>query len=103
MTWTVRQLRLTPSPVSVWYDRLWALGRWLDEHKTKNQNLQVLAQTVVDQTIGVLAFFPLYFYAYEISEALVSSRGRFTLRMNVGLANMMQPWSPPLTFCAHGL
>ncbi|KAI2513733.1 hypothetical protein MHU86_516 [Fragilaria crotonensis] len=57
-----------------WYDRLWALGRWLDNHKTNNQNLQVLAQTVVDQTIGVLIFFPLYFYAYEISEALVSSR-----------------------------
>ena len=52
----------------------------------------------MDQTIGVMAFFPLYFYAYEISEALVSLRGRLTLRMCAGLANVMQPWNPPLTF-----
>ena len=59
----------------VWYDRLWALGRWLDNHVTKNKNAQVLAQLVLDQTLGVVIFFPLYFYAYELSEALVALRG----------------------------
>lgn len=59
----------------VWYDTLWAIGRWLDNHATKNKNLQVVAQVIVDQTLGVLLFFPTYFYAYELSEALVSLRG----------------------------
>lgn len=60
---------------SDWYDRLWALGHWLDNHITKNKNVQVLAQLVADQTLGVMLFFPLYFYAYELSEALVVLRG----------------------------
>jgi len=55
-----------------WYGGLWAVGRWMERKVTKKKIWQTLAQVFVDQTLGVLIFFPLYFYAYEASEAIVS-------------------------------
>jgi len=57
-----------------WYGRLWAIGRWMDRKITKKKIWQTLTQVFVDQTLGVLVFFPIYFYAYEASEAIVSLR-----------------------------
>jgi hypothetical protein len=64
----------------VWYEQLWAIGRYLNTNVTKNKNAQTLSQVFVDQTLGVLMFFPTYFYAFELAEALVSLRG--TLRIS---------------------
>mmetsp|Transcript_16221 Transcript_16221/g.24505 ORF Transcript_16221/g.24505 Transcript_16221/m.24505 type:complete len:272 (-) Transcript_16221:171-986(-) len=57
-----------------WFGRLWAMGRWMERKVTKRKIWQIVAQVTVDQTLGVLLFFPTYFYAYEFSEALVSFR-----------------------------
>lgn len=59
-----------------WYGGLWAIGRWMERKVTKKKIWQTLAQVFVDQTIGVLVFFPIYFYAYELSEAVVSLRSK---------------------------
>jgi hypothetical protein len=66
--------------VSFWYQGLWRLGRWMEASKLKaltSSRLQVLVQTVIDQTVGVSIFFPLYFLVYEIIGAVVSGRGMY--------------------------
>jgi hypothetical protein len=66
--------------VSFWYQGLWRMGRWMEASKLKaSSRLQVLVQTVIDQTIGVSIFFPLYFLVYEIIGAVVSGRGMYNL------------------------
>jgi hypothetical protein len=64
--------------VSFWFQGLWRLGRWMEASKYQaSSRLQVLVQTVIDQTIGVSIFFPLYFLVYEIIGAVVSGRGMY--------------------------
>jgi len=75
-----------------WYNGLWKLGRWVQavaahgpaDTTTRNiivnqqQRVAVLAQVVVDQTVGVALFFPAYFVVYECVHAVVSGRGMYT-------------------------
>jgi hypothetical protein len=66
--------------VSFWYQGLWRLGRWMEASKWKaSSRLQVLVQTVIDQTVGVSIFFPMYFLVYEIIGACVAGRGMYTM------------------------
>lgn len=59
-----------------WYEILWALGRYMEQQGATNKNLQIFSQVVMDQTVGVCIYFPLYFYAYEMCWALVSLKGK---------------------------
>jgi hypothetical protein len=66
--------------VSFWYQGLWRLGRWMEASKMKaSSRLQVLVQTVIDQTVGVSIFFPMYFLVYEIIGAVVAGRGMYNI------------------------
>lgn len=63
--------------VHVWYEQLWKLGRWMKSKYNSSKNLQILAQVITDQTVGVAIFFPSYFYVYEFLEAIVARRGKY--------------------------
>jgi hypothetical protein len=51
------------------------MGRWMERKFQSGSRLQVLVQTIIDQTFGVTIFFPLYFVVYEIIGACVSGQG----------------------------
>lgn len=58
-----------------WYSFLWTIGSWAEVKYNAGKKMQTLLQVFTDQTLGVAVFFPLFFYVYEISEALSSWRG----------------------------
>ena len=58
-----------------WWEQLWKLGRWMQEKHGAKKPTTILVQLLLDQTIGVLMFFPTYFYAYELSESLLLGKG----------------------------
>lgn len=58
-----------------WWGQLEQMGTWMDTKFNASKRLQTLTKVVLDQTVGVAVFFPAYFYAYELTEALVSWRG----------------------------
>jgi hypothetical protein len=66
--------------VCFWYQGLWKIGRWMERNFQSGPRLQVLAQVVTDQTIGVAIFFPLYFAVYEVVGASVSGQGKTVCR-----------------------
>lgn len=69
--------------VHTWYEQLWKLGRWMESrHGITNPTLQTLAQLFTDQTLGVLIFFPSYFYVFELIESLVARRRPSLQRAN---------------------
>ena len=60
-----------------WYGRaVFPSGRWAERRLNAGKVLQTLVSLIVDQTVGVAVFFPLYFFAYELCEALVGFRGK---------------------------
>ena len=61
--------------VYYWYEYLWKLGRIMEQKFNSSQQVQSWVQNIVDQTIGVVIFFPTYFYVYEIISAICSFRG----------------------------
>jgi hypothetical protein len=63
--------------VCFWYEGLWKMGRWMERKFQSGSRLQVLAQTVIDQTFGVAIFFPMYFVVYEVIGASVSGQGMY--------------------------
>lgn len=63
--------------VCFWYQGLWKMGRWMERNFQAKSRLQVVAQTVLDQTVGVSIFFPLYFLVYEVIGATVSGQGMY--------------------------
>lgn len=54
-----------------WWEQLWKLGRWMQETHGARKRSTILVQLLIDQTIGVIVFFPTYFYAYEMAESLL--------------------------------
>lgn len=56
------------------YEFLWNMGVWLENKFGTPKRGRTLTQVVVDQTLGVAAFFPAYFYVYEIIEAFTLFR-----------------------------
>lgn len=60
--------------VYYWYEYLWKLGRIMEQKFNSSQQVQSWVQNIVDQTIGVVIFFPTYFYVYEIISAICSFR-----------------------------
>jgi hypothetical protein len=57
-----------------WFDQLSRVGSWLQDRHASQQK-QVLMQLALDQTVGVILFFPVYFLVFEVFDALVSWRG----------------------------
>lgn len=62
----------------VWYEQLWRLGDWMEARYGCSKAQQTLAQNFADQSLGVAVFFPIYFFVYEVFEALMSWRGTCT-------------------------
>lgn len=58
-----------------WFDHLSRVGSWLRDRHGSSQQKQVLMQLALDQTVGVILFFPVYFLVFEIFDALMSWRG----------------------------
>jgi hypothetical protein len=58
-----------------WFDQLSRVGSWLQDRHGSSQQKQVLLQLALDQTVGVILFFPVYFLVFEVLDALVSWRG----------------------------
>lgn len=56
------------------YSGLWALGGKLEQRYNTSKGLRILLQVIIDQTVGVIFFFPLYYYIYEYAEAIVALR-----------------------------
>jgi len=56
------------------YSGLWALGGQLERRYNASKGLKILLQVIIDQTVGVIVFFPLYYYVYEYAEAMVALR-----------------------------
>jgi len=81
--------------VHVWYEVLNRLGRYGMSCGLGPRG-KVLMQLVVDQTLGVLIFFPSYFFAYEGMDAVVQwrrpslSKARETCVEQIGKVFWMQ-------------
>jgi hypothetical protein len=58
-----------------WFDQLSRVGSWLQDRHGSSQQKQVLLQLALDQTVGVILFFPVYFLVFEVFDALMSWRG----------------------------
>ena len=54
--------------LSWWYGVLWRMEKWLDPFKISSR-LMTIAQIFVDQTVGAILFFPMYFAAFEVSQS----------------------------------
>lgn len=61
----------------LWWNQVSKFGNWLETRYQCSKRVQILAQVLVDQTVGVAVFFPTYFYAFELAEGLVSLKGEF--------------------------
>jgi len=79
--------------VYLWYQYLWKYGRWLEARFKISGVRKTIAQLTIDQTFGVAFFYPAFFYAYEIFEAIcemrVPSIGAATLAMQDRIFNVL--------------
>jgi hypothetical protein len=69
----------------IWYcqlNRMFAMPR-------RNHVTRTVVKMLVDQTVGVCIFFPLYFISMEISESIVTRRGKFfgTICLDFGICD----------------
>lgn len=62
-----------------WYEQLFKFGRFLESGGVSSRK-GTLAQIAIDETIGVVIFFPAYFFAYELTQSLLLLRGMFSAR-----------------------
>ena len=58
-----------------WYNFLWQVGHLAECKYKAGKNVQTFLQVLTNQTLGVAIFFPLFFYVFELSDALCSWRG----------------------------
>jgi hypothetical protein len=61
----------------VWYDLLNRVCAPCQQPATR-----AIVKMLVDQTIGVCIFFPLYFMCMEITESVVAARGKYLVRLH---------------------
>ena len=54
----------------IFYVYLWSLGSHLQRRYNTSRRQQVFVQVLLDQTIGIILFYPLYYYVYEYCEAI---------------------------------
>ena len=54
----------------IFYGYLWSLGSHLQKRYNTSRRQQVFVQVLLDQTIGIILFYPLYYYVYEYCEAI---------------------------------
>jgi hypothetical protein len=78
--------------VSFWYEGLWKIGRWMERKFQSGSRLQVLVQTIIDQTFGVAIFFPMYFVVYEIIGASVSGKGMYSTSIHFSKFISARSW-----------
>jgi hypothetical protein len=58
-----------------WYEQLFRLGRFLRTQGMASARARTTVQIAVDETIGVLVFFPTYFVVFELAQSLLLLRG----------------------------
>ena len=59
-----------------WYEQLFKLGRYLVDSAGLSSRAMTVAQIAVDETIGVMIFFPAYFFAFELTQSMLLLRGK---------------------------
>lgn len=64
-----------------WYDQLNNIA------KQQSHSVRTLSKMLLDQTVGVSIFFPLYFTAYELADSLMTGRGKRYRRFAVDCSN----------------
>ena len=57
-----------------WYDLMWKFDDYLQTQQGFSKFSGTSAQVFVDQIIGSLIYFPIYFYVYDIIEAFISGK-----------------------------
>lgn len=55
----------------IFYGYLWTLGSHLQKQYNTSRKQQILLQVFLDQTIGIILFYPVYYYVYEYCEAIL--------------------------------
>lgn len=60
--------------IHAWYEQLWKFGRRMEKKYGTSKTAQSMIALAIDQTVGVVMFFPSYFYVYEYLESLVQWR-----------------------------
>ena len=55
----------------IFYGYLWTLGSHLQKRYNTSRKQQVLLQVLLDQTIGIILFYPVYYYVYDYCEAIL--------------------------------
>ena len=57
-------------------EQLFKFGRFLEaKNVLSSSRARTVAQIAVDETLGVVIFFPSYFLAYELMQSLLMLRG----------------------------
>lgn len=55
----------------IFYGYLWTLGSHLQKRYNTSRKASLLLQVFLDQTIGIILFYPVYYYVYEYCEAIL--------------------------------
>ena len=57
--------------VHYWYQLLGTLGKYIQTKYNVVKYKSIITQVTIDQTLGVLLFFPLYLYIYDIVDTII--------------------------------
>jgi hypothetical protein len=64
--------------VHYWYRLIGAIGHKMQERYDGIPKwYQVLMQVMIDQTVGVLVFFPLYLFLYDVLDSIIQQRHQY--------------------------
>jgi protein Mpv17 len=55
----------------IFYGWLWAIGAHLQNRYNISRRQQLILQVTLDQTLGIVLFYPAYYYVFEYSEAIL--------------------------------
>jgi hypothetical protein len=57
-----------------WYDKINEIGDWMEDKFQADAPARIAAQLFVDQSLGVILFYPIYFMVFECVGAVLSGR-----------------------------
>lgn len=58
----------------LFYSQLWKLGSWLQQRYGMSRRRPIVVQVILDQTLGIALFYPLYYFVFEYSQAILGLR-----------------------------
>jgi hypothetical protein len=84
--------------MSFWYKCLTRLGRRMENKLQSGPRQQVLGQVVVDQTLGVVLFYPTFFVVYECIAAILAGQRKYE-NTNAGVCIIVILFGEELEAC----